>query len=183
MVMSQAMVTLILGGARSGKSHYAQALAARAEDVVVLAPLVPSDEEMRIKVERHRRERPATWKTVESPFDLDRVVTQYGTGGAFLLIDCLTTYTANLMTAENGNSEAILRRIDCLCSALASTSARVAIVSNEVGSGVVPAYASGCQFRDLLGEANQRIAGISRNVVLMIAGCPFPVKGSLEAEP
>lgn len=183
MVVGQAMVTLILGGARSGKSHYAQALAAGAEDVVYLATSMPSDEEMLVKIDRHRRERPATWKTIESPFDLDRGVTQYGTRDTFLLIDCLTTYTANLMSAEKANSESVLRRIDCLRFALASTSARVAIVSNEVGSGVVPAYASGRQFRDLLGEANQRIAEISRNVVLMVAGCPLALKGSLEARP
>jgi adenosylcobinamide kinase / adenosylcobinamide-phosphate guanylyltransferase len=183
MQMGAAVVTLILGGARSGKSRYAQVLAARAEDVVYLATAQPSDDEMRAKIERHRRERPTTWKTVEVPLDLDVVVSQYGNQGSFLIIDCLTTYTANLMTAENGNEDAILQRIERLRAALASASGYVAVVSNEVGSGVVPAYPSGCQFRDLLGEANQRIAGISRNVVLMVAGCPLALKGSIEVQP
>jgi adenosylcobinamide kinase/adenosylcobinamide-phosphate guanylyltransferase len=84
------------------------------------------------------------------------------------------------MTTENGEERAILQRIERLRSALASTAARVAVVSNEVGSGVVPAYPSGCQFRDLLGEINQRIAGISDNVVLMVAGCPLALKGRVE---
>jgi adenosylcobinamide kinase / adenosylcobinamide-phosphate guanylyltransferase len=178
-----AAVTLILGGARSGKSRYAQALAAGAENVVYLATAQASDDEMRAKIERHRQERPPTWKTVEVPLDLDLAVTQYGNHGSFLLIDCLTTYTANLMAAESGSEKAILHRIERLRSALASASGGVAVVSNEVGSGVVPAYPSGCQFRDLLGEANQKIAQISRNVVLMVAGCPLALKGSVEAQP
>jgi adenosylcobinamide kinase/adenosylcobinamide-phosphate guanylyltransferase len=174
------VVTLILGGARSGKSRYAQSLAARAGEVVYLATACASDDEMRMKIERHRRERPPSWTTVEVPLDLDVAVTQYGNKDSFLLIDCLTTYTANLMSAENGSETAILGRIESLRSALASAQACVAVVSNEVGSGVVPAYPSGCQFRDLLGELNQRIAGIARNVVLMVAGCPLVLKGSVE---
>lgn len=178
-----AKVTLILGGARSGKSHYAQALAARAgKDVFYLATAQASDDEMRAKIERHRKERPASWKTIEVPLDLDCAVTQYGNKDACLLIDCLTTFTANLMLAENGNEEAVFRRIERLRSALICTAASVVIVSNEVGSGVVPAYPSGCQFRDLLGEINQTIAQISRQVVLMIAGCPLALKGTMEQQ-
>jgi adenosylcobinamide kinase / adenosylcobinamide-phosphate guanylyltransferase len=180
MEVGSAMITLILGGARSGKSRYAQVLAGRAKDVVYLATAQPSDDEMRVKIERHRKERPAAWETVEVPFDLDAAVTQYGKKDRFLLIDCLTTYTANLMDAEKGDETAILGRIERLQSALSATPACVAVVSNEVGSGVVPAYPSGCQFRNLLGEVNQRVAGIARNVVLMVAGCPLAVKGMVE---
>src|SRR5215471_4663042 len=101
---SLAAVTLILGGARSGKSRYAQALAAQAinKEVVYLATAEASDDEMRSKIERHRRERPALWKTIEVPLDLDHAITQYGSRNSFLLIDCLTTFTANLMAAERG---------------------------------------------------------------------------------
>jgi len=183
MEMGPAAVTLILGGARSGKSHYAQALAARARDVAYLATAQASDDLMRAKIERHRSERPAHWKTIEVPVDLDLAIIEHGKKHSFLLIDCLTTFTANLVIAESGNEEAIFARIERLCSALSSTVASVALVSNEVGSGVVPAYPSGCQFRDLLGEINQRMAQISQNVILMIAGCPLALKGAVEPQP
>lgn len=182
MEMGVGAVTLVLGGARSGKSHYAQSLAAHATDVVYLATAQASDEQMRAKIERHRKERPAHWKTAEVPVDLDLAVTEYGKTHSFLLIDCLTTLTANLMIAEGGNEDAIFARIKRLGSALTSTVASVVLVSNEVGSGVVPAYPSGCQFRDLLGEINQRMAQISRNVILMIAGCPLALKGTVEPQ-
>lgn len=183
MERSPSLVTLILGGVRSGKSRYAQALAARASDVVFLATAEACDDEMRAKIERHRRERPATWKTVEVPLELDEAIVHYGSRHSFLLIDCLNTFVANVMLSENGNQVAIFRRLERVCSSLASTSATVAVVSNEVGSGIVPSYSSGRQFRDLLGELNQMIAQISRNVVLMVAGYPLAVKGSVELQP
>ena len=169
--------TLILGGARSGKSSYAQRLAARARHVVYLATAQASDDEMRAKIERHRKERPASWKTVEVPVELDAAVTEYGQKETCLLIDCLTIFTANLMQAESGNEQAIFERVDRLRSSLLSTPASVIMVSNEVGSSVVPEYPSGRQFRDLVGEINQTIAQISGNVILMIAGCPLVLKG------
>jgi adenosylcobinamide kinase/adenosylcobinamide-phosphate guanylyltransferase len=183
MEMGPASVTLILGGVRSGKSRYAQALAARANDVVFLATAEACDDEMRAKIERHRRERPASWTTVEVPLELDAAITRYGSQHSFLLVDCLNTFLANVMMVENSNEEAVFRRLDRVCSSLASTSANVAVVSNEVGSGIVPAYPSGRQFRDFLGEFNQKIARISRNVVLMVAGYPLAIKGSVEAQP
>ena len=183
MAMGPAVVTLILGGARSGKSRYAQALASQSPAVVYLATARISDDQMRAKIERHRKERPAVWQTVEVPLGLEDAVRQHGKKDSFLLIDCLTTYTANLMEAENGNQEAVMARMERLRGALASSVASVAIVSNEVGSGVVPAYPSGCQFRDLLGEINQTMARISHNVVLLVAGCPLALKGSVEVRP
>lgn len=173
------MVSLILGGVRSGKSRYAQRLGMSANHVVVLATAQASDEEMRLKIEKHRRERPPTWKTVEVPVDLDVAIAEHGRDGGLLLVDCLTTFTGNLMSLEGGNEEAIFAHINRLCVALQSTTAQVVIVSNEVGSGIVPAYPAGRQFRDLLGEINQRVALIARNVILMIAGCPLAIKGSV----
>lgn len=173
------MVTLILGGARSGKSSFAQTLAAQADNVVYLATAEASDEEMRAKIERHRKDRPVGWKTVETPLDLDTAVKRYGRNDTVLLIDCLTTFTANLMTAEAGNTDAIFRRIEHLRQALMATSATVLVISNEVGLGVVPAYPSGHLFRNLLGEINQQFAHISRNVIFMIAGCPLVLKGAV----
>ncbi len=181
--VNQKSITLVLGGVRSGKSRLVQALAMRADGVVFLATAQPSDEEMRIKIERHRQERPTTWQTVEVPFDLDTAIVQHGRKHSFLLIDCLTTFTANLLMAEGDNCQRILARVDRVCNALQATSASVALVSNEVGSGIVPAFPSGRQFRDLLGEVNQKVARISDNVILMIAGCPLVVKGVAEVQP
>ncbi len=173
------MVSLILGGVRSGKSRYAQRLGMSAANVVFLATAQPSDDEMRLKIEKHRRERPPNWKTVEVPIDLDIAIGAHGRDDCLLLIDCLTTFTANLISAQGGDEEAIFAHINRLCVALQSTTAQVVIVSNEVGSGIVPAYPAGRQFRDLLGEINQRVALIARNVILMIAGCPWAIKGSV----
>ena len=173
------MITLVLGGVRSGKSRYAQTLAMTAKDVAFLATAQPSDDEMRAKIARHREERPAHWETVEVPLALDTAIAEQGSRFSFLLVDCLTTFTANLM-AEGDDSEKLMARVDRVCNAIQVTPASVALVSNEVGSGVVPAFPSGRQFRDLLGEVNQKVARISDNVILMIAGCPLAIKGLAE---
>ncbi|MBZ5525460.1 MAG: bifunctional adenosylcobinamide kinase/adenosylcobinamide-phosphate guanylyltransferase [Acidobacteriia bacterium] len=177
------MITLVLGGARSGKSQYAQALAARAADVVFLATAQPGDDDMRARIERHRQERPDTWKTVEAPIELESAVREHGARSSFLLIDCLTMFATNLMLAGDGDRDAIFARIDRLCGALRESSASAVIVSNEVGEGIVPAFEMGRQFRDLLGEINQRVARQADNVILMVAGYPLAVKGAVEVQP
>jgi adenosylcobinamide kinase/adenosylcobinamide-phosphate guanylyltransferase len=176
------LITLVLGGARSGKSRYAQTLASRASRVVYLATAQPIDDEMRAKIARHRQERPAVWTTVEVPIDLDAAVKEHGNKSSFLLIDCLSTFVTNLMLSDNGSNEAIFSRIESLCRALQESSASAVIVSNEVGEGVVPAYELGRHFRDLLGEVNQKIARMADNVILMVAGYPLAVKGTVEAQ-
>lgn len=177
------MITLVLGGARSGKSHYAQALAARAGNVVFVATATPSDDEMRAKIERHRQDRPAGWKTVEVTTELEAAVREHGSRSSFLLIDCLTMFTSNLMLAGHGDRDAVFAKIDRFCGALRASAASAVIVSNEVGEGVVPAFELGRQFRDLLGEVNQRVARQSDNVILMVAGYPLAVKGAVEVQP
>ena len=124
-----------------------------------------------------------TWKTVEAPIELEAAVREHGARSSFLLIDCLTTFTANLMLADRGHREEIFACIDRVCSALRESSASVAIVSNEVGEGVVPASEMGRHFRDLLGEVNQRVARQADNVILMVAGYPMAVKGTIEVRP
>ena len=174
------MITLIVGGVRSGKSRYAQALAKEAENVVFLATAEAADDEMRAKIARHRRERPETWKTVEVPIDLDAAITQYGRECELLIVDCLTTFTANVLAADGDNHDQVLARVERICTALKQTGASVVLVSNEVGSGIVPAYPSGRQFRDLLGEINQRVAELADRVVFMVAGCSMVIKGTAE---
>jgi adenosylcobinamide kinase/adenosylcobinamide-phosphate guanylyltransferase len=172
------MVTLVLGGVRSGKSRYAQSEAARFSSVTFIATARRSDAEMRRKIATHRRQRPPAWKTVEAPAALPAIIRREGQQAELLLVDCLTTYCGGLLSRSR--TEAGRRRdLDAVVDAIRSTPASVFIVSNEVGSGVVPAFRSGRVFRDLLGEMNQRIARVADRVVWLVAGIPIAVKGSL----
>ena len=173
-------VTLILGGARSGKSRYAQQLAqplaGRHRRVVFLATATASDEEMRLKIARHREDRPEGWLTVEEPVDLPGAIASHAGGADFLLIDCLTLYVANLLHRYRDDTAAIPAAIDRLLGSLTAPPCSIALVSNEVGSGIVPAYELGRHYRDLLGELNQRVAAVASDVVLMVAGLPLVLK-------
>jgi adenosylcobinamide kinase/adenosylcobinamide-phosphate guanylyltransferase len=174
-------VILVLGGVRSGKSSYAQQIAEKSSRVTFVATAERrDDEEMHRKIERHRADRPAHWTTVEEPIALGRVVRSSGDNSDAILIDCLTLFGANLMETYESNEAALEACVEDLCVALKKKSCKVILVSNEVGSGVVPAYALGRRFRDLVGEINQRVAAVADTVVLMVAGLPLPLKGSLE---
>lgn len=172
------MVTLVLGGVRSGKSRYAQSEAARFTRVTFVATARRSDAEMRRKIAAHRRDRPAGWKTVEVRAAIDAVIQREGQKAEVLLIDCLTTYCGGLLSRSRTESGR-RRHLVALVDAIRSTPASLFIVSNEVGSGVVPAFKSGRLFRDMLGEMNQEIARVADRVVLLVAGIPIAVKGSL----
>jgi adenosylcobinamide kinase/adenosylcobinamide-phosphate guanylyltransferase len=170
------MVTLVLGGVRSGKSRYAQLEAARFSRVTFVATAGRSDAEMRRKIAAHRRERPVGWKTVEVSAALDAVIRREGQKAEVLLIDCLTTYCGGLLSRSESGRRG---HVEALVDAIRATPASLFIVSNEVGSGVVPAFKSGRRFRDLLGEMNQAIARVADRVVLLVAGVPIAIKGSL----
>lgn len=173
MTLHRPSVLLVLGGARSGKSRYAQKVAGRKDRVLFVATATRSDEEMTAKIARHREDRPSHWTTVEEMLNLPEVLAEFGPQHQVALIDCLTLYAANLLTAERLQPE---MEIDRLCAALQSPPCELILVSNEVGSGVVPAYALGRRYRDLLGEINQRVAAVADQVVLMVAGLPLPLK-------
>jgi adenosylcobinamide kinase/adenosylcobinamide-phosphate guanylyltransferase len=170
-------VTLVLGGARSGKSRYAQELACAFERVVFIATARPSDPEMRHKISEHQRGRPSSWRTVEAPTSLERTLGEEGSKADLLLVDCLTLYLANLMDRKRAGRGQVRTHIQRLCEAVRTTEASVVIVSNEAGSGVVPSYRSGREYRDLLGELNQQVATLADKVILMVAGLPLIVKG------
>ncbi len=170
-------VTLVLGGVRSGKSHYAQQLGERAARVVFVATATAGDDpEMQRKVKRHQSSRPPHWQTVEEPLRLAETIAHFGPNCDLMIIDCLTIFAANLLHAQGDEQ----RPIEALCMALKSPPCSIVLVSNEVGSGVVPAYPSGRRFRDLLGEMNQSVARVASNVLLLVAGLPLLLKGQLE---
>jgi adenosylcobinamide kinase/adenosylcobinamide-phosphate guanylyltransferase len=163
---------------RSGKSHYAQQLGERAARVVFVATAkAGDDDEMRRKVERHQSSRPRHWQTVEEPLRLAEAIARHGSSCDLMIIDCLTFFAANLLDAQGDEQGPI----EALCLALTSPPCSIVLVSNEVGSGVVPAYPSGRRFRDLLGEMNQSVARVASNVLLLVAGLPLLLKGQLEA--
>jgi adenosylcobinamide kinase/adenosylcobinamide-phosphate guanylyltransferase len=181
--ISRKTITLVLGGVRSGKSRYVQTLAAGVSPVAFVATAQPTDEEMRRRIERHRAERPQEWRTIEEPVDLDRVMAEEGSNYRIVVVDCLTVYAANLLGAEHWNLIPVEQRLQRFYAALRAATCSIALVSNEVGSGVVPPYPEGRKYRDLLGEINQRVASAADNVLLMVAGLPFALKGTVEVRP
>jgi adenosylcobinamide kinase / adenosylcobinamide-phosphate guanylyltransferase len=176
-------VTLVLGGVRSGKSRYAQRLGEPVERVlfVATAPVAGADDEMRAKIERHRADRPVHWTTAEEPLELARALAERGGTYDVAIVDCLTLFVSNLLYAAEQDESVLDRQMTALCTALTAPPCDIVLVSNEVGSGVVPAYALGRQFRDALGELNQRVAAVADNVLLLVAGLPLALKGEVAA--
>jgi adenosylcobinamide kinase / adenosylcobinamide-phosphate guanylyltransferase len=166
-------LTLVIGGARSGKSRYAESLiAALPPPWTYVATAEAGDAEMAKRIGDHRARRGSNWRTVEAPRDL---VGALKAGEATpILIDCLTLWLSNLMlaVADIDAETAHLER------ALAAAKAPVILVANEVGSGIVPEYELGRRFRDLQGVLNQRIAARADRVVLVVAGLPLVLKGT-----
>lgn len=192
--MQKKELTLVIGGARSGKSAFAVELARRTGGrVLFLATLRPEDEEMRLRVIRHRGSRPSDWLTLEEPVKVAEALAARGSLEVVLL-DCLTLWVSNLLLdsgleVENGKSEdagaiekAVAGSLQALFQWYESHDASLIIVSNEVGSGVVPHYRFGRLFRDLLGEANQRVAARADKVYYLVAGIATEVK-AVRAQP
>ncbi len=173
------MLTLIIGGARSGKSRYAQSICSASERVLYLATARVEDEEMRARIERHRQVRPPSWLTMEEPVAIAAVVSQQGRGMDFVLLDCLTVWLSNVCYEhrELPYSEvesAALAEVTSLIAASHST--HLIAVTNEVGSGIVPALPLGRMFRDLQGIVNQELARAADCVYLTVAGIPVRIK-------
>lgn len=181
-----AKLIFVFGGARSGKSSFAEELAASKHgEVVYIATAEPLDEEMKHRIEQHRESRPAHWKTVEETHQPAKVFAEeVGSEPKVYLLDCLSIMVSNLLLDENfgpfdpeRKEKAILEEVKFFCeSALASKAEYVIIVSNEVGCGLVPTYSLGRTFRDVLGRANQLAAKYADNVYYTIAGLPVDIK-------
>ncbi len=171
MPMTPPRLSLVLGGARSGKSRYAEALLSAYPARVYIATAQAFDDEMRARIAEHRARREAGWHTVEAPLDLPGALLD--AGGAPVLVDCLTLWLSNLMLGGHDLAAAEAALID----ALAARPAPTVLVSNEVGLGIVPDNALARAFRDHAGRLHQRLAAIADSVVFMVAGLPMILKG------
>jgi len=166
-------VTLILGGARSGKSAHAEDLVTGSGLLpVYLATAQPLDEEMRVRIDQHRARRGTGWRTVEEPLDLANALERELHPRHAVLIDCLTLWLSNLLLAERDVDAAG----DALVSVLERRLGPVVLVSNEVGSGIVPLGALSRAFVDHAGRLHQRVAAIADRVHLVVAGLPLDLK-------
>jgi adenosylcobinamide kinase/adenosylcobinamide-phosphate guanylyltransferase len=196
-------LTLILGGARSGKSSYAekQAKELGGDNVLYVATSETKDEEMQQRVEKHRSERPSVWVTVEAPRNVaqalrraqDTALRQEGSGTKVILLDCITFLVANHLLDAAGPEDDpfdgpssdpfdaqiesdVVAEVEALIAYLEETDVQMLVVSNEVGLGVVPPYELGRAYRDILGRANQILARHADEVQLLVAGIPMQIK-------
>ena len=170
---------LILGGARSGKSAFAEELAKRHKRVAYVATACVADDEMRRRVALHRKRRPKNWVTYEASAGLDSAIRKAAKAAPLVLVDCITLYLSNAIMAASGrrlSHEAVLKDLEGVCRASKSVGADVLMVSNEVGMGIVPDTPLGREFRDLQGRANQIIARAADEVYFVVAGIPQRIK-------
>ena len=166
-------VTLVLGGARSGKSSFAERMTVtHPRGCVYLATAEIGDDEMAERVRKHKARREAHWRTVEAPLDIAASLVAETEQGAAVLVDCLTLWLSNLMAAGRDPE----RETEGLARALGQVGGPVVFVSNEVGLGIVPDNALARAFRDHAGRLNQRIAEIANNVFFVAAGLPLRLK-------
>ncbi len=184
-----------MGGARSGKSAFAERLAASSgRSIAFIATATASDDEMRARIAQHRASRPKDWYTLEEPLDLAIAVRQASELADVLLLDCITLWLGNVLLQESGHpekdneaefhtasklfDERALKEIEALLAVVKSLAPRKTLiaVTNEVGLGIVPAYPLGILYRDTLGYVNQRLAQAADRVYLMVAGIAIDIK-------
>ena len=169
---------LVLGGARSGKSRFAQAWAqALPGDLVYVATAQALDAEMAQRIARHRDDRDARWRTVEAQLDLAEAIGAESRADSVLLVDCLTLWASNLLFAERDVGVALR----ALADAVNDAAGPVIFVSNEVGLGIVPDNALARRFRDMAGDINQGVARFADRVVFVAAGLPLTLKPAPQA--
>ena len=171
--MGKGRITFILGGSRSGKSSFALDCASKLPgSKAFIATAQAFDEEMKERIERHKKERSADWKTFEEPTALPQILSRISEEHDVIIVDCLTLWLSNLIM----NDTAVDADIESLLSAAATCPSCIFIVSNEVGMGIVPENALARRFRDLAGTLNRRVAEIANVVYLVAAGIPLKIK-------
>jgi adenosylcobinamide kinase/adenosylcobinamide-phosphate guanylyltransferase len=192
MAHTESTLTLILGGARSGKSSYAEALAPKlGRPVLYVATAEALDDEMRARVAAHRASRPPQWATLEAPLNTGAALqtSPEAAGAGVILLDCLTLLVSNVLLSTEGAGgpdapeldaglarAAVQAEVEALLQAHRALGAHLIVVSNEVGLGLVPPYRLGRVYRDCLGWANQSLARIADRAILMVAGLPVDLK-------
>ncbi len=175
------MLTLVLGGARSGKSRYAQGLIGDRKAIYIATTRRTRDREMSGRIEKHRADRPSSWTTIEEPESVPRVIRTAAPADAPVIVECATLWLSNLFERESRTPPR--RQQDILMTAVreladASRLREVVVVSNEIGGGIVPTTRVGRRFRDLQGWANQILAAEAQSVVLVVAGLPITLKSA-----
>jgi adenosylcobinamide kinase / adenosylcobinamide-phosphate guanylyltransferase len=174
-------LTLILGGARSGKSSFAEQVAHESgKSVAFIATATAGDDEMAERIRKHQASRPANWQTLELPLALGRSLA--APIAELVIVDCITLLVTNVLLSlpEDTPGETVMQKVQVEIDELIEAQARIRgqwlLVSNEVGLGLVPPYPLGRVYRDALGWANQRLARAAERVIFMVAGIPMVIK-------
>jgi adenosylcobinamide kinase/adenosylcobinamide-phosphate guanylyltransferase len=168
--------TLVIGGCRSGKSSHALHLAEQISGPkIFIATCMPQDKEMEQRVLRHQQQRGSVWKTLDVPLLVPETITKHSQKGNVILIDCMTLWINNLLM-ENEDPVVIDAKIRKLTQSIVKASCPVILVSNEVGTGIVPENRLARLFRDITGFANQKVANCVDRVIWMVAGIPVKIK-------
>ncbi len=174
------MKELILGGARSGKSRYAESCAVESGmEVLYIATAQAHDDEMQQRILHHQQQRPAHWRLVEEPINLLSVLKSNNNSSTCILVDCLTLWLSNQL-CEDEHKIHLQKNIDDLINFLPNLEAHILFVSNEVSMGIIPIGELNRQFIDETGRLHQRLATICESVTFMVAGIPSQIKGNKE---
>ena len=178
------MLILVTGGSRSGKSGFALETAERfARPRLFLATAQAFDDEMRMRIEAHRKSRPPGWTLAEEPLAVPEALSRALETSGTVIVDCITLWVSNMILADDGMEERqVGEQAHRLARIAAEASAAVIVVTNEVGSGVVPDNPLARRFRDCAGRANQVLAGAAREVYLMVSGIPVAIRKPKEGE-
>ncbi len=178
-MQARGKLIFITGAARSGKSYFAEKMAANFDgEVIYIATCVPGDDEMRERVARHQARRPDIWQTVEEAYEPVQVIEQLDGSGRIFLLDCVTLLVSNLMLQPDAQmgEEQVLEKISVLAQAGYESAAHVIVVSNEVGWGIVPGDPLSRTYRDIIGRANQILAAYADEAYATISGIPIELK-------
>jgi adenosylcobinamide kinase/adenosylcobinamide-phosphate guanylyltransferase len=173
-----AEIILITGGARSGKSGAALRLANGYSPKVFIATAEAFDNEMQERITRHKAERGIDWSTIEAPLDLAKAIESTKSPQAAIVVDCLTVWLSNLMFHDESITEDSLPCSGLLDALRQSPVARIILVTNEVGMGIVPDHPLGRRFRDIAGRLNQRVGALAHQVIFVVCGQCLTIKSS-----